>query len=188
MTTILGITGSLRQGSFNSALLRACVSVLPEGVTLDIRTLHDIPLYNGDVESRDGVPASAAALKDAVAAAHGVILATPEYNNGIPGVFKNAIDWMSRPPSDIPRIFHGKVVGLMGASPGPFGTELAQAAWLPVLHTLGTRPWFGKRLRISGADKLFDAQGALQDAKVREQLQQYLHGFVDFVRAQATTT
>src|SRR5262249_3848171 len=106
------------------------------------------------------------------------------YNNGIPGVFKNAIDWMSRPPDDIPRVFGAKVVGLMGASPGPFGTVLSQAAWLPVLHTLGTRPWFGRRIRVSAAEKVFDEHGALRDERVRGQLQHYLEGFVDFVRAQ----
>lgn len=85
-----------------------------------------------------------AALKDRIAAADGLLLVTPEYNNSIPGVFKNAIDWLSRPASDIGRVFDGKPVGLIGATPGGMGTPFSQTAWLPVLRTLGTRPFFGK--------------------------------------------
>jgi len=81
----------------------------------------------------------------AIAAADGLLLVTPEYNNSIPGVFKNAIDWLSRPPADISRVFGGKPVAIIGASPGGFGTILSQEAWLPVLRTLGTKPWFGGR-------------------------------------------
>ena len=150
--------------------------------------MHGIPLYDADLETHEGIPAAVAHLKDAFVAADGAILATPEYNNGIPGVFKNAIDWLSRPPSDIKRVFGGKPIGLIGASPGPFGTVLSQAAWLPVLHTLGTSPWFGSRLRVSKAAQVFDERGALQDAKVQEQLQQYLDGFVAFVRQQSVKT
>ena len=188
MTKLIGLSGSLRLGSFNTALLRAAASLVPADTTLEFRTVHGIPLYDADLETHEGIPATVAHLKDALVAADGVILATPEYNNGIPGVFKNAIDWLSRPPSDIGRVFGGKPVGLIGASPGPFGTVLSQAAWLPVLHTLGTRPWFGSRLRVSKADQMFDEHGGLQDAKIRDQLQQYLLGFVGFVRQQGTRT
>ncbi|HEY0423084.1 MAG TPA: NADPH-dependent FMN reductase, partial [Rhodopila sp.] len=91
MTNVIGISGSLRNGSFNSALLRAAQALMPEGTRLTIGTIKGIPLYNGDAEAADGVPPVVAALKDAVAAADGLLLATPEYNNSIPGVFKNAI-------------------------------------------------------------------------------------------------
>ncbi|HSC95908.1 MAG TPA: NAD(P)H-dependent oxidoreductase [Burkholderiales bacterium] len=84
----------------------------------------------------------------------------------VPGVFKNVIDWLSRPADDIPRVFGGLPVGVMGASPGWFGTLLSQTAWLPVLKTLGTRPWYGQSLYLSGATRLFDASGALAD-KIR---------------------
>ncbi len=185
MTTIIGLSGSLRHGSFNTSLLRAAATLMPADATLDIRTLHGIPLYDGDVETNSGIPAPVAALKEAVASAQGVLLATPEYNNGIPGVFKNGIDWLSRPPADIKRIFGDKPFTLIGASPGGFGTILSQAAWLPVLRTLGTRPWFGSRLLVSRAQQVFDERGALQDSKVREQLHDFLRGFVAFVQEQA---
>lgn len=177
MAALLGISGSLRRGSFNTALLRAAVTLLPAGSTLEIRTLHEIPLYDGDLEAQ-GMPNAVTALKDAIAAADGVILCTPEYNNSLPGVFKNAIDWCSRPPADVKRVFADRPFTLMGASPGGFGTTLSQAAWLPVLRTLGTRPWFGAKLLVSHAPKVFGADGALQDEGVREQLRQFLADFI----------
>jgi NAD(P)H-dependent FMN reductase len=183
MTHILGISGSLRTGSFNTALLRAAAGMMPDGASLEIRTLHGIPLYDGDVEAKDGLPAAAAALKEAIVAADGVLLATPEYNNGIPGVFKNAIDWVSRPPSDAKRVFGGRPFALIGATPGGFGTVLSQNAWLAVLRTLGTRAWFGGRLTIARAGSVFEAGGQLKDAAIQEQLRQFLAGFVEFVRA-----
>jgi len=123
MANIVGLCGSLRRGSFNAALLRAAAMLAPEGSRIDARTLHGVPLYDGDMEAAEGIPPAVAALKDAVAAADGLLLATPEYNNGIPGVFKNAIDWMSRPSADIARVFGGKPVAVIGASPGGFGTH-----------------------------------------------------------------
>src|SRR3977135_1947792 len=140
MITLIGLSGSLRHGSFNTSLLRAATDLMPADATLDLRTLHGIPLYDADVETNEGIPAPVTALKEAIASSQGVLLATPEYNNGIPGVFKNGIDWLSRPPADIKRIFGDKPFALIGASPGGFGTILSQAAWLPVLRTLGTRP------------------------------------------------
>jgi NAD(P)H-dependent FMN reductase len=117
-------------------------------------------------------------LKEQVAAADGLLLVTPEYNNGIPGVFKNAIDWLSRPSSDIARIFGGKPVALIGASPGNFGTILSQAAWLPVLRTLGADHWSGGRLLVSHAGQAFDPEGNLTDEAMHERLKAYLAGFV----------
>src|SRR3546814_3136138 len=92
--------------------------------------------------SAEGIPPAVAVLKDALSAADGLLMVTPEYNNSLPGVFKNAIDWMTRPAADIARVFGGKPVAVIGASPGGFGTQLGQNAWLPVLRTLGTAPWF----------------------------------------------
>jgi NAD(P)H-dependent FMN reductase len=181
-TTILALSGSLRRGSYNTALLRAAAPLMPADSVLQIRTLHDIPLYDGDVETASGIPAGVVALKDAIVAADGLLMATPEYNNGIPGVFKNTIDWLSRPPEDAKRVFNGRPVVLIGASTGPFGTILSQAAWLPVLRTLGTRYWTGSRLLVSRSKQVFDEAGALQDAKIREQLQAFLEGFVSYVR------
>ncbi|GAB3386829.1 NADPH-dependent FMN reductase [Lysobacter fragariae] len=180
MTRILGISGSLRAASFNTALLRVAQSVATADVQLDIATLHGIPLYDGDAEARDGLPPAVVALKDRIIASDGVLLVTPEYNNGIPGVFKNAIDWLSRPGSDIPRVFGNRPFAVMGASPGGFGTILSQNMWLPVLKTLGTRHWSGGRLMLSRAGQAFDAQGGLQDDATRQQLAAFVAGFAAF--------
>ena len=180
MTTILGIAGSLRSGSYNGALLRAARDVAPEGVEVIIGSIAGIPLYDGDAEARDGIPTRVAELKEQIVAADGLLLVTPEYNNSLPGVFKNAIDWLSRPPKDIGRVFGDRPVGLIGATPGRGGTRLGQLAWLPVLRTLGTRAWSGQQLFVSEAAKVFDAEGRLVDDKVRELLTRYVGGFADF--------
>jgi NAD(P)H-dependent FMN reductase len=182
MTTIIGIAGSLRSGSFNAALLRAAVEECPSGAALQIESIRGIPLYDGDVEAQ-GMPPRVLELKERIAAADALLLVTPEYNNSIPGTFKNAIDWMTRPPADIPRVFQGRPVGLIGASPGAHGTMLSQTAWLPVLRTLGMRPWFDKLLYVNGAHKAFDASGKLVDEAMRARLRAYMQGFVQFVKA-----
>lgn len=183
MAKIVGLSGSLRRGSFNTALLRAAAAAAPSGTTLAVETLHGVPLYDADVEAADGIPEPVARLKQAVMSADGLLLATPEYNNGIPGVFKNAIDWMSRPSSDIARVFGALPVAVIGASPGGFGTILSQAAWLPVLRTLGTNPWFGGRLQVSRAGQVFDAEGALVDEKIGGQLADFVAGFAAFAES-----
>jgi NAD(P)H-dependent FMN reductase len=182
VTHIIGLSGSLRRHSFNRGLLRAAAEVMPEGAVLEIGSIAEVPLYNADVEA-EGIPPPVTALKEKIAAADGLLLVTPEYNNGLPGVFKNAIDWLSRPSSDIARVFGGRRVGLIGASAGGFGTILSQAAWLPVLRTLGADHWSGGRLMVSRGGQAFDAEGDLTDDKVREQLRTYLAGFVAYIRA-----
>lgn len=182
MIRLIGIPGSLRTGSFNASLLRAAATMVPEGATMSVETIRGIPLYDADVEAADGIPAAVAALKDKMAAADGVVLATPEYNNSIPGAFKNAIDWMSRPPDDIKRVFRGKCVALIGATPSGFGTILSQSAWLQTLRFLGMELWNAERLMVSKAHTVFDGEGALTDEATREQLRKFVHGFVDFVR------
>ena len=175
MTLILGLSGSLRSASFNTSLLRAAVDLVPEGVTLEAETLAGVPLYDGDLEAREGLPARVRHLQARLAAADGLLLVTPEYNNGIPGVFKNAIDWMSR--GEGLGLFAGKPVAVIGASPGPFGTILSQNHWLPVLRTLRTRPWLEGRLMVSRAGGVFDATGTLTDDATRDKLREFLAGF-----------
>lgn len=183
MAKIVGIAGSLRAGSFNAALLRAAAGVMPGESTLDIATIKGIPLYDGDVEEKEGSPPAVQDLKNRIMACDGVLLATPEYNNSMPGVFKNAIDWLSRPSTDIVRVFGNRPIAIIGASPGGFGTILSQAAWLPVLRTLGMRPWFGGRLLVPRAASVFNDAGDLVDEKVKAQLQRFVHDFVDFVKS-----
>lgn len=183
MTHILGLSGSLRQASFNTGLLHAAAQEMPEGVSLETRTLHGVPLYDADLEQAEGPPPAVAALKDALASADGLLLVTPEYNNGIPGVFKNTIDWMSRPPGGL-SLFKGKPVAIIGASPGGFGTILAQDHWLPVLHTLGTDHWSQGRLMVSRAGGLFDESGNLTDEDTRQRLADFMSGFAAFIRKQ----
>jgi chromate reductase, NAD(P)H dehydrogenase (quinone) len=179
---IVGISGSLRRASFNTSLLRAAAEAVPAGVTLEQRTIHGIPLYDADVENGPGIPEAVQKLKDDIASSDGLLLVTPEYNNSIPGVFKNAIDWLSRPDADIARVFRGRPVAIMGASPGRFGTTLSQSAWLPVIRTLGMRPWFDERLLVFEARKMFDESGRLADVPTRERLTKFVSGYSAFVR------
>jgi chromate reductase, NAD(P)H dehydrogenase (quinone) len=180
---IIGIAGSLRKQSFNAALLRAARELADQETDIEIASISDIPLYNFDVEEQ-GIPHAVAALKEKVANADGLLIATPENNNSIPGVAKNAIDWMTRPSNDIGRVFYGLPIALIGASTGTFGTVLAQTAWLPVLRTLRTKPWFGPRVAVPHANTVFDENGRLTDEATRRQLQHFVLGFSEFVREQ----
>ncbi len=114
--TILGLSGSLRRASFNAGLLRAAVDLAPEGTRIQTGSIREVPLYDGDLEAATGLPEPVRILQSQLAAADGLLLVTPEYNNGVPGVFKNAIDWMSR--GEGLAMFVGKPVAVIGASPG----------------------------------------------------------------------
>lgn len=181
MKRIIGISGSLRRGSFNTALLHASAPLLPDNAELVIESIADVPLYNFDVESSEGIPERVRQLQDALEECDGLLLSTPEYNNSMPGVLKNTIDWLSRPPDDIPRVFGDLPVALMGASAGAYGTVLSQVAWLPVLRTLGTDFFSGGRLQVARAKDVFDDNGELVDDAIRQRLRKFLAGFVDFL-------
>lgn len=183
MTTILGISGSLRKLSFNTGLLRAAQEVAPEGVTLRIGSIAGVPLYDADDEAAHGAPPAVIALREALEQADGLLLVSPEYNNGIPGVFKNAIDWMGS--GKAAALFQGKPVAVIGASPGGFGTMLAQAHWLPVLRALGTRHWQEGRLLVSKAGGLYDDHGNLTDEATRRKLADFVAGFAASIGGRA---
>jgi chromate reductase len=181
MPNIIGLSGSLRRTSFNAMLLRAASQVAPVGATIETGSIRGIPLYDGDVEAAEGIPNTVQELKGKIAAADGLLIVTPEYNNSIPGVLKNAIDWLSRPSEDIPKVFGGRPVAVIGITPGQGGTSLAQNAWLPVLRTLGAAPWFGGRMMVSNADEAFDGEGKMIDEKTRRRLAAFMEGFSAFV-------
>ena len=187
MITVIGFSGSLRRASYNAAVLRAAGSLMPSDSELRIESIAGIPLYDGDDEAAHGVPDLVSRLKDAITAADGLLLVTPEYNNSIPGVAKNAIDWFSRPVRDIARVFGGKPVAIAGASPGGFGTILSQNAWLPVFRTLGADLWSG-RLLISRAAGVIDANGEITDAATRDNIRKFMEGFVVYVRGRKQST
>ncbi len=181
---IIALSGALRRASYNTALLRAAIELAPAGVTIELRTLHGIPLYDGDLEA-EGIPAAVTELREAIRAADALLIATPEYNNSIPGVLKNGLDWLSRPSGEGTKLFGGKPTALVGATPGGFGTVQSQDALLSVLRSLGNDFWMAGRLMVSKAGTVFDADGQLVDDKAREQLQQFVAGFVAFVKARA---
>lgn len=184
MPNLLVIPGSWRKGSLNTALARAAAEVAPADCRVVVESIHDVPLYDGDVEAA-GIPAAVVRLKDACVAADGVLLVSPEYNNSIPGTLKNTIDWLSRPPKDGPRIFRGRAFGTIGATPGMGGTRLSQAAWLPILRILGCSLFTAGMVFQSDAAKAFDAEGGLVDPKVRDALTHYMKGFADFAACNA---
>jgi chromate reductase len=176
---ILALGGSLREASFNRALLHEAAALVPTGTTLDLGHVAvpgSLPLFNQDVVDRDGPPAAVERLKEALREADGLLIATPEYNWGIPGFLKNAIDWASRPSSDIPDVFGDLPVALIGAG-GSGGTRVAHSAWLPVLRYLQTRPWAGHALYVDHARERFDRDGRLSDEATREQLRSVVTGF-----------
>jgi chromate reductase, NAD(P)H dehydrogenase (quinone) len=183
IVTIVGLCGSLRHGSFNRMLLRAAVEAAPPATSIAPESIREIPLYDGDVEEK-GMPAAVQRLKERIAEADGLLIVTPEYNNSIPGVLKNAIDWLSRPASDIPRVFRGRPVAIMGATPGRGGTALSQAAWLPVVRFLGMQPWFESAVLVSDAGTVFDSDGRVADAATRQRIRTFVHGFAAFAGAQ----
>lgn len=184
MTTIATFSGSLRKGSLNTALMKACIAAAPEGVKIVAGSIKGIPLYDGDVEATDGLPEAVVKLKKLVTSADGLLIVTPEYNNSMPGVLKNAIDWMSR-GGDMKAVFGGKPVAIAGASPGGFGTILSQTAWVPVIKALGAVTWPGGRLLVSRANTLFSEDGALTDDKTKAEIAAFVAGFATFAAGNA---
>ena len=163
---VLGIAGSLRQGSHNRALLRLAQEIAPAGMVIRAWDgLGTIPLYDGDLEER-GFPAPVAEMAEAVRTAAAVLLVTPEYSHSIPGVLKNALDWAARPPGKSP--FRGKVVAITGASPGALGTARAQMDLRRVMAAMGAIVVPGPEVLVSQADRKRDASGAFADEGTRK--------------------
>lgn len=159
---VLGISGSLRKGSYNIALLRAAAELLPPGMTLEILDLAPLPMFNQDGEKP--FAEAVAELRARLAQADALLIATPEYNSSVSGALKNAIDWASRPPK---QPLAGKPVAIMGASTGNFGTLRAQLHLRQILTQVGALPLGKPEVLVARAEQAFDAEGNLVDAAAR---------------------
>jgi chromate reductase len=179
---VVGFAGSLRRASYNRALLRAATELAPPALHIVIHELDGIPLYNGDIEAAD-VPQSVVQLRDAVRKADGLLIATPEYNYGVPGVLKNTIDWLSRPPRD--SALNGKVAALMGASPGMMGTARGQLQLRQAFTFTNTYALLQPEVLVGRAHEKFDADGRLVHQATRDVLATLLQRFADLIALHA---
>ncbi len=174
---VLGIAGSLRAGSFNRALLRAAQELAPEGMEIRAFDIAPIPLYNADVEAK-GDPEPVAALKTAIREADALLFVTPEYNHGVPGVLKNAIDWASRPPDKTP--LKGKPASIMGATPGQGGTIRAQGQLRQTFVFTQTCALLQPEVLVAKAHEKFDKDGRLTDETTRGFVKKHLEALRDW--------
>lgn len=175
---VAGIAGSLRKASYNRSLLRAAQQAAPERLRIEIHELDAVPLYNEDVEAA-GVPPGVAELRQAIADADGLLIATPEYNHGVPGVMKNAIDWLSRPPRG--SVLSGKPAAILGASPGMTGSARGQSQLRQAFVFTNTPAMLQPEILVARAHEKFDDQGRLTDEKTRQFLGQFLERFVEWI-------
>jgi chromate reductase, NAD(P)H dehydrogenase (quinone) len=175
---VLGISGSLRKASFNTATLRAARELAPDGMRIHMKTLEDIPVYNEDLRAQ-GYPEPVQSLRDEIAGADALLIVTPEYNYSIPGVLKNAIDWASRPP-DQP--FDGKPIAIMGASPGRFGSARAQYHLRQCFVALNALVLNRPEVMVAGASALFDESGRLTDEATRAHIAKQLEALASWTR------
>jgi chromate reductase len=168
---ILAVSGSLREGSFNTSLLRAALEAAPEGVELELwEGIGELPFYDQDLEGED-VPESVRRLREDWAAADAILFSTPEYNGSVPGGLKNAIDWASRPRQDA--VLRNKTVAVLGASTGQFGALWAQQDLKRILGVAGARV-VGTEIPVGRAEERFDSEGRLLDGEIFEQLRLHL--------------
>jgi chromate reductase, NAD(P)H dehydrogenase (quinone) len=174
---VLGISGSLRRASYNSALLRTAQKLAPAGMTIEIVSIADIPLYDGDVEDA-GFPAPVIAFREKFRAADALLIATPEYNFSIPGVLKNVFDWLSRPPTQT--ITNGKPVAIMGAG-GRLGSARAQYHLRQVVGCLSMLPVPRPEVFILNAWEKIDAAGNIADPAIQKQVAELLTALADWV-------
>jgi len=174
----IAISGSLRRQSFNTRLAQLIANCAPGDAGVEVATLHGIPLYDGDDEEANGIPEAVESLRGRIKSADGLIIVTPEYNAGMPGVLKNALDWLTRPGEEMKPTFGGRPTALAGATPGAWGTAFAQAGSLINLRQLGCH-LFPDHLRVSKAADRFD--GDIADEKLAEQVAGWAQGFAGFV-------
>lgn len=173
---ILGISGSLRKGSLNTAALKAAQKLAPEHITIEIADISAIPLYNADVQA-EGFPESSERLSEQIMAADAVLIVSPEYNYSVPGVLKNALDWVSRSPK---KPFEHKAVAIMGASPGMLGTARMQYHLRQIMVFLNAYVLNKPEVMIGHATSKFDAEGNLTDEKTGEIMKSQLEALAAF--------
>ena len=174
--TILGIAGSLRRESYNRGALRAATKLFPKGATLDVFELDGIPGFNQDQEQNP--PAKVVELKKRVREADAILFVTPEYNYSVPGVFKNAIDWASRPYGD--NAWNGKPAAIMGASIGGIATARAQYHLRQIMVFLNMFPINQPEVMIGNAADRFDAEGNLTDETTKDYIRRLLQALVEW--------
>lgn len=178
--SIVAVAGSLRRDSYNKLLLRAAAELAPPEVTVDILDgLDAVPLFNEDLEGPGDGPPSVARLRTALAASDGLLIATPEYNQAVPGVVKNMIDWLSRGTPD--QGLERRPVAITGATTGPWGTRLAQTQLRQMLASVEARVMPAPMLFIAHADSLFD-HARLTDLETRGRLEGLVSSFADWIR------
>lgn len=176
--TVLGFAGSLRKGSYNKALLKTAQKLSPADMEIQIFDLTQLPLFNADVEA-EGDPDSVKKFKNGISAADGILIATPEYNHGVPGVAKNAIDWASRPPRNAP--LNKKPVGILGASPGLTGTARAQSQLRQAFEFTNSYCMPQPEILVFRAHEKFDEEGNLTDDRTSEFLGKYLIALYEWI-------
>lgn len=175
---LAALVGSLRKASLNRALLKAAIEAAPAGVEVEILEIGDLPLYNSDVQEQ-GMPAAVTALAEGLARAQGILVATPEYNYSVPGVLKNAIDWLSRVEK---QPFGGKPLGILGASMGQLGTARCQYHLRQVMVFLDAHVMNRPEVMVGAAHTKFDGDGKLTDASTREHLAKFMAAFQAFAQ------
>ena len=176
---VAAIVGSLRAGSYNRALLRTAIELQPPGLAIVEAPIREVPVFNEDVEDA-GDPLAVTALREAIAAAAGVLIVTPEYNASIPGVLKNAIDWASR-THDGSVVLRDKPAALMGATPGRYGTTRSQLALRALLSHIGMRVMPKPDIAIARVRTLLDDDGNLADPETRDKVRAHLTAFHDWI-------
>lgn len=181
---VLGFAGSLRANSYNRLLLGAAAEEAPEGMTIEVFDLESIPFYNQDVEER-GDPEPVARFKEEISGADAVLISTPEYQHGVPGVLKNALDWASRPPGASP--MRGKPTAMMGASPSPVGTARAHIQLRQILTYLGAEMVTRPEVLVASAQEKFDQEGRFVDETGRKLMRQMLGSLAGLVKARRSS-
>jgi chromate reductase len=178
-TRVLAIPGSLRRKSYNRSLARVASSLVPDGMSMSVYdALSTVPVFNEDLERPP--PSGVAQLREAVAASDGLLVVTPEYNQSVPGVVKNMIDWLSR--SDGPEGLEGKPVAVIGVTTGPWGTRLSQTQLRQILTSVQALVLPQPTLFLRDADALLDEEGNLHDEVTLHRLQELLVAFDRWIR------